>query len=297
VVIDNASTDKTAEYLAAFNMENVKIITNKVNHGFARACNQGAKEASAKYLLFLNNDTEVQEHWVEPLIKILDNDPVVAAAGSKLLYPDKTIQHAGVIIIDNKVDRDPLLARHIYINEESTLPEANIAKNYQALTAACLLVKKSRFEAVGGFDEGYWNGYEDVDLCFKLGKMGWKIVYQPESVVVHHESKSGPERFAKARQNIKRLHTKWLGKIAVDMVLEKDGTLKGNPDCRVKRYTTPVQEESRPVVSMIILAHNALEYTKKCVASIQTHTEISHEIIFVDNASTDGTQDYLEMLT
>ena len=162
----------------------------------------GYKAASSKLLLFLNNDTQPKKGWLLPLIRIIEKDRTVAGVGSKLLFPDGTIQHAGVILVDHRRLNDPLRAEHLYLKEPSNLSKANQLMCYPALTAACLLVKRSSFEEVGGFDEGYWNGYEDVDLCFKLREKGWKLVYQPESVVIHFESQSGPERFAKVSENI-----------------------------------------------------------------------------------------------
>ena len=87
IVVDNASTDGTKNYLSSLNDAFIKIITNKMNLGFAKACNQGAQAASTEYILFLNNDTEPQKGWLQPLIDILVNDSTVAAAGSKLLFP------------------------------------------------------------------------------------------------------------------------------------------------------------------------------------------------------------------
>jgi GT2 family glycosyltransferase/glycosyltransferase involved in cell wall biosynthesis len=212
ILVDNGSTDATAELLATWN-GTAAILRNPDNRGFAAACNQGARAATGRFLLFLNNDTEVMANWLQPLIACLDHDPLAAAAGSKLLYPDGTIQHAGVIVVDDQTTGDPLLAKHQYLGLPAEHPPANRRAQVQALTAACLLVRRDAFSAVGGFDEGYWNGYEDVDLCFKLAAQGWHLIYEPASVVRHYESKSGPERFRRARQNIERLHHKWLGKV------------------------------------------------------------------------------------
>ncbi len=110
--------------------------------------------------------------WLEPLVQILDNDGPVAAVGSKLLFPDGTIQHAGVIVVDDKKDSIPLCPWHVHYRQPGHLAAANQAKTYQALTAASLLVRKKAFEDLLGFDEEYWNGYEDVDLCFKLRGKG-----------------------------------------------------------------------------------------------------------------------------
>ena len=98
IVVDNNSTDETPGLLLSFGNK-VTVITNSVNMGFASACNQGARAASGRYILFLNNDTEVQPGWLEPLVETLESDSGIGAVGSQLLYPDGRLQHAGVVII------------------------------------------------------------------------------------------------------------------------------------------------------------------------------------------------------
>ncbi len=303
IIIDNASTDGTRGFLKSLEGD-VKIIINEKNLGFSRACNQGAQRASTDYLLFLNNDTEPMKGWLEPLLNILKWDSSIGAVGGKLLFQNGSIQHAGVVIIDDQKLSDPLFARHVYYRQPGDLTEANQLRQYQALTAACLLMRKSAFHEIGGFDENYWNGYEDVDLCFKLQEKGWNLVYQPESVLIHHESKSGPERFSKVSENIRRLHSKWIDKIKPDMIIRKDGSTIITENHKIQRYHMPNAITAgssvikpQKLVSIIILTCNALAYTKQCINSIQNHTGSLHEIIFVDNASSDGTVEYLRNLT
>jgi GT2 family glycosyltransferase/glycosyltransferase involved in cell wall biosynthesis len=228
LLVDNCSSDDTVGLLREWEQK-ATIIRNSENRGFAAACNQGARTAKGEYLLFLNNDTEVTTGWLDTLIATLKNDPTVAAVGSKLLFPDGTIQHAGVMIVDDRVSKDPLVGKHYYFRFPSNHPPANLVMRMQAVTAACILIRHTAFKAVGGFDEGYWNGYEDLDLCFKLGSHAWKVVYQPASVVIHHESQSGPERFRRAPDNIRRLHERWLGKIKPDMVIMPDTSVLNGP--------------------------------------------------------------------
>ncbi len=216
IIIDNHSKDETQELLRSVGSK-CKTVINDTNRGFARACNQGAALAAAPYLLFLNNDTEVQPGWIEPLLARMEAFPDVAAAGSKLLYPDGTIQHAGVVIIEQPGECS-LLPRHVFIGEDPRDVPVDHAMFFQALTAACLMVRTEDFKAVGGFDEAYWNGSEDVDLCFKLQQRGKKIIYEPRSVVIHHESKSGKERLAAQPENNARLRRRWEGLIRPDLV-------------------------------------------------------------------------------
>jgi GT2 family glycosyltransferase/glycosyltransferase involved in cell wall biosynthesis len=318
VVVDNASTDGTRDFLAAEQRSGrLTAILNDSNSGFARACNQGAAVAHGKFVLFLNNDTEVKPGWLEPLIRTLETDPRVGAVGSKLIFPDATIQHAGVVILDDRKHGDPLLAQHIFHRKPQDLPEVNQPMLYQALTAASLLVRKDLFRELNGFDEDYWNGYEDVDLCFKIGASGRLLVYQPASVVVHHESQSGPERFRSAQQNIARLHNKWLKRIQPDYVLDAAGHFSRAETCRVAPYALPeggvnmgsrrgneaddlagsnvsASSRRRLHASIIVLAFNQLEHTRRCLESIAAHTLEPHEVIVVDNGSTDDTPEFLK---
>ena len=295
IIVDNASTDGTRNYLAAEQAAGrLTAVLNEQNAGFARACNQGAAVARGKYVLFLNNDTEVKPGWLEALSRTAEADARIGALGSKLLFSDGTIQHAGTFILDHRPQADPLLAHHAAYRQPADLPDANQPRTYQALTAACLCVRRDVFNQVKGFDQEFWNGYEDVDLCFKIQDAGYLLVYQPASVVLHHESQSGPERFRQARQNIARLHQKWLGKIQPDFIVDTDGKMAKTAANRINNYVAPAGAGAAPTVSIIMLALNQLEHTRLCLDSIAAHTTLPHEIILVDNGSTDGTPEFLK---
>ena len=225
IIVDNGSTDSTEEVLKCLR-GSVKIISNSENLGFAKACNQGAAAADGNYLVFLNNDTKVQPGWLRELVKVLENDPGVGAVGSKLLYPDGSVQHAGVVILEIE-GVNALLPRHAFIQQPSDPNFINVPMLFQAVTAACMMVRKSDFDRVNGFDESYWNGSEDVDLCFKLAEIGKKIVYQPKSVITHYESKSGKERHRGIRQNNKLLRERWANKIKPDIVIRGNQVREG----------------------------------------------------------------------
>ncbi len=298
LIVDNNSTDGTKKYLHEQQKihNKLRVIHNNDNLGFARANNLAASQALGSNIVFLNNDTEVQNGWHEALLKVQENDDKVGAVGSKLLYPDRTIQHAGVIILDNKEDEYPLIASNVFTNEPADLPQANEMRTYQALTAACLLVKKQAFFQAGGFDEGFWNGYEDVDLCFKLGELGYKLIYQPESVVIHHESKSGSERFSKVTENIKLLNEKWKDRVEPDFIVDENKTLIQTNAGKIKKYLSNNISGRKEKVSIITLTYNQLNYTKAFIDSVFQFTSIPFELIIVDNASNDDTVKYLKDL-
>jgi GT2 family glycosyltransferase len=178
------------------------VVINEQNQGFAKACNQGAEAASGDVLVFLNVDTEPQPGWLPPLVAPL-TDPVVGATGARLIYPNGAVQHAGIELFRHKRD---LAARNI----KDDLPSRDV----EGVTGACLAVRADVFAKVGGFDESYWNGYDDVDLCLKIRVVGFRIEYVAESTVVHHESATGPERWSKVNENVARLQ-KWKGNALV----------------------------------------------------------------------------------
>jgi GT2 family glycosyltransferase/Tfp pilus assembly protein PilF len=285
IVVDNGSTDGTREFLQAEESAgNLRAILNTDNAGFANACNQGARAAQGRYITFLNNDTEPQNNWLGPLFSLAEGDSTIAVCGAKLLYPNGTIQHAGVALADCW-DHDPLLAFHLFAKEKADFPLANQRRVYQAVTAACMLVRKTCFDEVSGFDEKYWNGYEDVDLCLRFQQRGWLSVYEPGSVVIHHESQSGPERFRRVSENIELFHRKWLEQASPDVIIDQSGKTRISEGSVMRMYSPPPGK----LVSIIILAHNQLTDTRQCVASVEKHTPLSHELILVDNGSTDGT--------
>lgn len=273
IIVDNNSADETAKELQAFKKKykNIKVITNSMNLGFAKANNIGVEESTGDLILFLNNDTIPSGAWLDEMVLTMLSDNKIGIVGAKLLYPGgKLIQHAGVAIDDSP---HPIFPFHIFHKQEAGYPPANYYRELQAVTAACMLVNKEVFVNAGRFDEEFINGYEDVDLCFKIRGMGFKIVYTPKTEIIHCESQS-EGRFDNVEHNVKLLHSKWLNKI------EKD---------------TP-EKFAVPVVSIIIPVYNQLQYTKQCFESIVENTFIPYEVIFIDNASTDGTAEYLKNL-
>ena len=184
IVVDNASTDGTHEFLASLEGD-VQIVTNKKNMGFSKACNQGARVGKGKHLVFLNNDTVPLIGWLKALVQEIEADACVAVVGSKLLYEDNSIQHAGVVF--SRLYQTPY---HIFQKLPHDFFPANVRREFQAVTAACMLVRKETFEQVGGFDEGFVNGFEDVDLCLKIRRLGKKVIYQPKSCLYHLESQT-----------------------------------------------------------------------------------------------------------
>jgi GT2 family glycosyltransferase len=183
IVVDDASTDSTAELLASYGGA-IRPLVLPHNLGYAGACNAGAAEASGEALLFLNNDTEPQPGWAGALAAYAADHRDAAVIGAKLLYPTGTVQHAGVVIGQDGYPHN------LYAGLPAGHPAVNRSRRLQAVTGACMLVTRQAFEAAGGFDTGFANSLEDVDLCLRIGAAGGEVHYCHEAVVAHLESAS-----------------------------------------------------------------------------------------------------------
>ncbi len=180
VVVDDASTDETPVRLAQ--LAGIEVVRNGRNLGFVHSSNRGASLAYGTFILFLNNDTEVFDGALAALVARMAADDRIGIVGSKLLYPDGRLQEAGNIIWADatgwnygRLDR-PGKA------------EYNFARDVDYVSGASLLVRTRLFRQLGGFDERYSPGYyEDADLCFGARALGQRVVYEPASVVLHHE--------------------------------------------------------------------------------------------------------------
>jgi ADP-heptose:LPS heptosyltransferase/GT2 family glycosyltransferase/predicted SAM-dependent methyltransferase len=183
IVVDDDSKDATHAGLAAWGPL-VRVVQNRPGvHNFGVSCNRGAAAARGRLVAFVNNDTIPLPGWLDALVAAHD-EGAVGIVGSKLLYPDGTIQHCGMAMNEQGV------AEHLYRCLPGNLPAANRVRAFRAVTGACLLVGRDLFRELGGFDEGFRNGGEDTDLCFKVVARGLQVLYCPTSVLVHLEGQS-----------------------------------------------------------------------------------------------------------
>lgn len=183
IVVDDASTDDTRALLEQ--CKGLHYLRNDNNSGFIQSCNRGAGHARGEYLFFLNNDTEVQAGWLDPLVATLDTNARAGIAGSKLVYPSGHLQEAGACLrADGTVEL-------VGLNGDPADPRYNYARAVDHCSGAAILVRAALFRELGGFDRRYLPAYfEDCDLSLKVQEAGYKVIYQPASVVVHHLSVS-----------------------------------------------------------------------------------------------------------
>lgn len=214
IIIDNNSKEtRTFEYYNELrNNAKTNIITWEKEFNFSSINNFAFKHARGKYVLFLNNDTEViSNNWIEEMLMFAQREDV-GAVGCMLYYPDNTIQHAGVVLGIGGV------AGHIHKNfkrnEYGYMSRAAIAQNLSAVTAACMMVPRHVFEEIGGFDEGYRIAFNDVDFCMRIRKAGYLIVFTPYAELYHYESKSRgyedtSEKKARFASEVNRFLKQW----------------------------------------------------------------------------------------
>ena len=181
IIVNDASTDETLEQLATL-VKGIKVLTNAENSGFIRSCNYGASQAKGQYLYFLNNDTRILENCIESLLKLIVNNPQVGAVGSKLIYANSKQQEAGGIIWNSA---DGWNYGRLDSPEE---PEYNYVRPVDYCSGASLLVPTELFKQLGGFSQDFIPAYyEDTDLCFAIRELGYQVLYQPQSNVIHYE--------------------------------------------------------------------------------------------------------------
>jgi GT2 family glycosyltransferase len=204
IVVDNKSVKPiTHAYLETLRQKH-KVLTYSAPFNYAKLNNFAATHASGEYLLFLNNDTEVIEpEWMSALLEHAQR-PEVGAVGAKLLFPNGSIQHAGVVVGING------LAGHAFRFQRpatSYFGLADLTRNCNAVTGACLMVRKEIFEQLGGFDERLSVGLQDIDLCLRLREQNYLIVYTPYACLYHIEK--GTRGFRPPLQDEKFFKRRW----------------------------------------------------------------------------------------
>jgi O-antigen biosynthesis protein len=203
LIVDNGSVEqRTRAYLEEVSCRpNLRVLPFAEPFNFSAINNFAARQASGSFLCLLNNDTEVVEPtWLTELMRYAVR-PEVGAAGAKLLYEDGSIQHAGITIGIGEAAGHA--HRSLAAGELGYFRMPHVAHYVSAVTAACLVIDKNKFDGVGGLDEASLAvAFNDVDLCLKLEKAEWRNVYVPHAVLLHHESRSRGKD--SSRRNIER---------------------------------------------------------------------------------------------
>lgn len=216
LVVDNASADGSPAAVEQ-GFPQVKVIRLAENAGFARANNLGFRQAQAPLVLILNPDTEVRPGAIDALVAVLDARPLVGAVGPRTLNPDGSLQ------VSFGPDLTPLAEwrqRRLVRGAKSRNPQvqARLAEMTERefepdwLSGSCILARREALLAVGGFDEGFFLYEEDADLCLRLRRVGWNVLFTPGAEIVHHLGSSMAKAPTRARLEYHRSHLRYYGK-------------------------------------------------------------------------------------
>lgn len=211
IVVDDCSTDDTERLLSK--IKGITYLRNKSNLGFLLSVNHAARKARGRYLHLLNNDTQVQEGWLDSLLAVFKDDPLAGIVGSKLIYPSGHLQEAGAALKrDGQVDL-------IGLNENPLLPNYNFRRRVDHCSGASILIERDLFFRLGGLDEAFAPAYyEDCDLSLRAQAIGRHVVYEPRSLVIHHLSVSTAaqpkEKMSLIAQNRVKYLDRWQAELA-----------------------------------------------------------------------------------
>lgn len=214
IVENNSTTEEIFQYYKELSQDpRIRLLRWKKEFNYSAINNYGVSHAKGEYLLFLNNDVKViTPGWIKEMLGVCQR-PEVGAVGVKLIYPDNTIQHAGCVIGIGGV------AGHMFVdmpaNRTGYLHKASILQDMSAVTAACMMMKKTAFEEAGGFTEKLSVAFNDVDLCLKVRKNEKLIVYDPYVQLYHMESKTrgaedSTEKVRRFQEEIEYMRCQWI---------------------------------------------------------------------------------------
>ena len=214
IIENNSEKEETFEYYKKLDSEeNIKVIYYPEREfNYSKIINFGVNNSTGEYIIQLNNDTEIiTPNWIEEMLMFAQREDV-GAVGAELFYPDKTIQHAGIIIgiggVAGHVFKNIPKGTHGYFSKDA------MVQNLSAVTAACIMTKKSIYEEVGFMDEKFKVAFNDVDFCLKIREKGKLIIYNPYVQFIHYESKSRgfedtPEKIERFKNEISRFKKRW----------------------------------------------------------------------------------------
>lgn len=219
IIIENNSTEKEtfAYYQEIQKDSRIRVVTWSGEFNFSAINNFGAQCAHGEYILLLNNDVEViTPDWLEQMLMFAQRKDT-GAVGAMLYYPDDTVQHAGVVLGIGGVAGHP--HKHFPRDHNGYLFRLKIAQNYSCVTAACLLTRREVWDEVNGLDEVFKVAFNDVDMCMRIRKAGYLIVWTPFAELYHHESKSRgledtPEKRKRFAGEVCLFQTRWAKELA-----------------------------------------------------------------------------------
>jgi GT2 family glycosyltransferase len=283
ILIDDCSPDGSAALLAG--LHGVRLFLSETNQGFIASCNQGAQHSTGEFVVFLNNDTRVVEGWLDALVDSFTLFPQAGRVGSKMLYPDGSLQEAGCIIW-----RDAS-CWNVGRNDDPNRPHYSFARQTDYVSGCSIMLRTAFFKSLGGFDAHYAPAYcEDSDLAMRVREAGQQVWFQPQSRVVHYEgvtSGTSTDHGVKAYQliNARKLFLRWRQSLASHRPngdaphLERERTVQQRALMIDANLPTPLQDAGSVTASLTLHLLQQLGY--------KTHFVPQDNFLFQPGPATD----------
>ena len=320
ILIRNCGSDEATDQFLAAQAEKgaIRVLSTTKGVGRTEARNRAAEAAVGNFLMFLDPGMIVGPGWWRALVRTLEMDPAVGAVSGKIIVTDGRIDHAGLALLQwrplegQESNSTRLTGRSIHAGKPADTPGSNQALRVRVLAGEGLLVRSYAFARVDGFDpETGWRHRSDkevadgdpagMDLCLRLDRQGWRCVYRPESVMTRLRSAEGAPAPAGMKDRSEEHFAKtWSGEVQVDFLVGGKSGVVPRENGIIRPYIEPVLRfdgvGDNEFASVIVLTHNALDYTRACLRSVLEHTDPRHELILVDNGSSDDTVDHLQQV-
>jgi GT2 family glycosyltransferase/Flp pilus assembly protein TadD len=285
IIIDNCSADSTCNYLRT--LKNARVIFNSQNLGFSKGCNQGIELATGEYIVLLNPDTMVTRDWDAHLIAhFKDGIGAVGPVSNYVAGKQKYEFHIPDRLTRLK-DIEKLAGRLYQTNKGKSVAT-------KLLIGFCMMTKRQVIADVGMLDENLFLGNDDLDFSLRLRNKGYTLLVAADTFIYHKGQASFASEPAEKTEALVQASTDALYRKLENQY--RDGDIPTSKALWDMEWFKPRQqaETANPLTSIIILTHNQLDYTRKCLASVLKHTPEPFELIMVDNGSSDGTVEYLQ---
>jgi len=291
LVLNNGSTDGTFEYLRTINDARVRIFRLEKNVGVSRGYNYLRTYISitSRWIVFLNNDILVENEWCEQLVSEVETDRSIGIVGCKLIYPQTNqIQHAGVLfmLLEDKKEIRPF---HFAFHEDPYSFLVSKPRDFPAVTGALLLTSVELFDRVGGWDEDYFLGCEDIDFCLKVLSLSKRIRYLPVPSAYHfHEVTVGQRPSTNKSRNLAIFNKKWAERVLREWPHFVQHSY-WSPQSRIQSLQSLIEEDKKRAV-----VFGTGSYAKYCIKTI---CDLGFKVVaFVDNDSRKWGKKFLNKL-
>lgn len=294
IFVDDCSTDDTAEWLRGLEAAHVKTIINLKNVGFAKANNAGFKIAKGNVVGLLNNDLIFTTTWLEPMFDILKSPSLNAGivGNIQLTVSTEQLDHAGIFL--------NLLGQFDHIRDRSQQDPLNYL-TVLGVTGACCLIKKSTLDLLGGLDETFVNGCEDIDLCLAVSELNLKCYVATNSVIYHHVSLSRDRSSKQNELNSRELRNKWRADIKDKLAVQYEALIKNSNGAALGQYfdgELSTEFLQTPALASNLLAENILKREELRWSVVLDNADLnSSNKVKINCFGLFSTQDFDDMIT